>query len=91
MAQHSVQMEDRNELAVSGVRNVLSFDEELVVLDTEMGQLHIMGEGLHITTLTLNDNKVALQGNNITGLEYRESLGGQVKNRSQSLFRRILK
>ncbi len=91
MAQHTVQMEDRGVLSVSGVKNVLSFDEELVVLDTVMGQLHVIGEGLHMTTLTLDDSKVALQGTNITGLEYREPISGQVKNRSQSLLRRILK
>lgn len=91
MAQHRIQLDDRGILEVSGVKNVLSFDEELVVLDTLMGQLHITGEGLHITTLTLNDSKVALEGTNITGLEYRESMSGQVKNRSQNFLRRILK
>ena len=91
MAQHSIQMSDRGILEVSGVKNVLSFDEEIVILDTVMGQLHISGEGLHITTLTLNDSKVALAGSTITGLEYRESISGQVKNKSQSFLRRILK
>ncbi len=91
MAQHSVEMEDREKVQVEGVRNILSFDEEAVVLDTTLGQLHVYGEGLHVTTLNLNDSEVALQGKIINGLEYKELLSEQVKARGQGLLRRILK
>ncbi len=91
MAEHILQLNERKGMEVSGVKNIISFDEETVVLDTLMGNLYISGEGLHITTLTLNDSKVALQGSRITGLEYREDVGEQMKSRGQNLLRRILK
>ena len=91
MAQQSVQLTDRRMLLVDGVKNVLSFDEQTVILDTTAGQLYITGEGLHITTLNLTDSKVDLQGSPITALEYREQAAAQMKTRGQSLLKRILK
>ena len=91
MEEQALTLKDRKELEVCGVKNIISFDEETVVLDTVLGDLSIVGEGLHITTLTLNDNRVALQGNKINALEYRESVSGQMKVHGQNLLRRILK
>ena len=41
-------LENCKHLVLSGVNEVLSFDEEALSLDTELGRLEIRGNGLHI-------------------------------------------
>ena len=60
---HSIVLEERHRLSVSGVSEVLSFDEEEVVMETSMGQLTVEGEGLHVEKLTLDVGELTLEGN----------------------------
>ena len=48
---HSLQLEDRAVLRATGVSRVDFFSEELITAQTDQGQLHIKGEGLHIENL----------------------------------------
>ena len=45
---HNVIIENRKKLNVSGVKDVSSFDDETILLDTHLGKLTIKGESLHI-------------------------------------------
>ena len=45
---HNIIVEDRKKMTLTGVKDVLSFDEETVVLDTSLGRLTVKGSGLHI-------------------------------------------
>ena len=45
---HSVNLEERHRLAVTGVSEVLSFDENEVVMDTALGLLTVEGKQLHV-------------------------------------------
>ncbi len=45
---HSLIIEERKKLTVSGVLDVLCFDERAIILETTLGELTIKGEGLHI-------------------------------------------
>lgn len=47
-AVQNVIMENRKRLNISGVKDVSSFDDETVLLDTVLGRMTIKGEGLHI-------------------------------------------
>ena len=51
---HSIQLEERHRLAVTGVSEVLSFDENEVIMDTSLGLLTVEGEGLHVEKLSLD-------------------------------------
>ena len=44
----NVIMENRKKLNISGVKDVSSFDEETILLDTSLGKMTIKGEGLRI-------------------------------------------
>lgn len=67
---------DRRERAtISGVTEVESFDEEQVVLSTHGGRLILTGSGLHVSSLVLEEGKLALAGS-IDGLRY-EGGGGR--------------
>ena len=50
---HSVVLEDRRRLTVSGVSDVDSFDEQMIVVFTELGELTVKGADLHISRLSL--------------------------------------
>ena len=68
---HNVIMEGRKSLSVSGVTDVDSFDEQTVILYTDMGQLTVKGNGLHMERLNTDVGEVTLNGN-IYGLMYTD-------------------
>ena len=49
---HSMLLKDRQELHLAGVTDVDSFDETGIVAYTDIGELSIGGENLHITKLS---------------------------------------
>ena len=58
----NIQLENRKKLTVSGVKDVESFNEEEIVLHTEMGVLIIKGASLHIGKLNMDNGEVAIDG-----------------------------
>jgi sporulation protein YabP len=59
---HTVVLEGREQLRVSGVEEVASFDESTILLTTAQGGLEIQGEGLHIETLSLDGGELRVEG-----------------------------
>ena len=57
---HSVHIEGRELMSVSGVKDVDCFNEAEIELLTDAGQLRIEGSGLHITKLSLDEGLVIL-------------------------------
>ena len=68
---HSVHIEGRELMSVSGVKDVDCFNEAEIELLTDAGQLRIEGSGLHITKLSLDEGQVIVEGE-ILALEYSE-------------------
>jgi sporulation protein YabP len=69
---HSFSSSAREGMNISGVCDVISFDENGVALRTDCGEMAIEGEGLHITVLNITDGNVVIEGR-INGLYYYES------------------
>lgn len=59
---HRLTFFNRQSGSLTGVRDVVSFDENQVVLDTDMGLLTIKGKELHISRLTLEKGEVDMDG-----------------------------
>lgn len=57
---HSIIVEDRNKFTLSGVKDVLGFDDETISLETNLGRLVIKGFNLHI--LNFNTETCDLSG-----------------------------
>ena len=68
---HVLQMDNREKLKISGVGDVSGFDENMVVLTTDMGELSIRGEELHIDKIDLDAGLLELRGR-INELCYEE-------------------
>ncbi len=59
---HHIILEQREQLVVSGVEEVESFDESAILLTTAQGGLEIQGEGLHIEKLSLDGGDLRVEG-----------------------------
>ena len=81
---HSLTLNERSRLSMTGVAEVVSFDENAVVLHTDLGTLHIHGEGLQLKTLSPDGGRVAVDGR-ISALVYEE------KRQSGGWLSRLLK
>ncbi|RCX17868.1 sporulation protein YabP [Anaerobacterium chartisolvens] len=71
-------LENREKLSISGVIDVESFNDESVIVDTEMGLLIIRGEDLHINKLNLDDSVLNIEGD-IMSCEYSDKEGSKSK------------
>lgn len=69
---HSLRMEDRGKLTVTGVEDVESFDENEIVMLTTRGDLTVRGSGLHIGKISLDESELRVEGL-ITELSYEEN------------------
>lgn len=65
-------LENREKLSISGVNDVLSFDDELVMVETELGLLTIKGNNLRINKLSIDTSEVIVEGE-IIYLSYNNS------------------
>ena len=68
---HKLSLNERKQLTMTGVSEVVSFDDTAVVLRTSMGTLVIHGKELQLKTLSLDGGQVAVDGT-VTALVYEE-------------------
>lgn len=59
---HNVTLEDCRRVVATGVSEVMSFDEQQVVMDTDHGVLTVEGSGLHVEKLSLDMGELSLEG-----------------------------
>ena len=59
---HNLVIEGREKLNVTGVRDVISFDENTIILNTEMGGLVLKGNNLHINKLNVEEGNLNIEG-----------------------------
>lgn len=68
---HKLSLEERSRLTMTGVTEVISFEESSVVLHTSLGTLIVQGNDLKLKTLSLEGGQVAVDGH-ISALIYEE-------------------
>ena len=65
-------IENREKITISGVLDVLSFDDQVVMVDTELGLLTVKGENIRINKLSLDTAEVIIEGE-ISSLSYSQN------------------
>ena len=80
---HKLTLNERKSLTVSGVTEVVSFDEAAVIAHTELGTLVVQGEDLQLKTLLPEGGQVTVEGK-ISALAYEEPRA------TVSLWRRLM-
>ena len=68
---HKLTLDERKKLTMTGVTDIVTFDETAVVLRTALGSLEIQGQQLQLKTLSLDGGQVAVDGH-ISALFYEE-------------------
>ena len=80
-------LENRGKLSISGVLDVLSFDDQVIIVETELGLLTIKGENLRITKLSIDTSEVIVEGN-IAYLAYSNK---EIEKNKGSIISKIFK
>ncbi len=86
--QHRLVIENREHTEITGVLHVDSFDDEEVIMETELGLLAVRGENLHIKHLNLDQGEIFIDGL-LLELAYAENR--QTRLRGKTLLERLFK
>ena len=68
---HEIKLNKRENLFITGVNDLVSFDEETVIADTQMDILVINGQNLHVNKLNLEQGELSIDGE-INSLHYEQ-------------------
>ena len=79
---HKLTLNERKALTVTGVTEVVSFDDTAVILKTHLGTLNVLGDNLVLKTLSVEGGQVSVSGH-ICSMVYEEP-------RPEGFFRRLL-
>ena len=82
---HTIVLEDRRRVSLTGVTDVLSFDEECVIADTTQGAVVLKGRDLHVSSLDLDKGELLADGE-FTGFTYEE-----MPDKKQSFFGKLFR
>ena len=77
---HKLTLDQREKLTMTGITEVISFDETAVVLRTELGALHVQGADLKLKTLSPEGGQVAVTGT-VTAIVYEQPRNGGMLRR----------
>lgn len=81
---HSLILDNKKNLSMTGINDVLGFDEQTINVTTDLGGLVIKGSGLHISKLNLESGDVVIDGD-INSLQYINV--GHSKSIKSKIFR----
>lgn len=85
---HSVTLNERKNIVITGVKKIDSFDDEEFLLETVMGFINLKGQDLEIIKLDTYQGNVSIKGK-IDSLQYMENAKG--KTNSESVFSKLFK
>ena len=80
-------LENRGKLSISGVLDVLSFDDQVVIVETELGLLTVKGENIRINKLSIDTSEVIVDGD-ISSMSYSDK---SVEKTKTSVLSKIFK
>ena len=85
---HSITLNERKNLIISGVKKIDSFDNEEFLLETNMGYIIIKGKTLEIVKLDTYQGTVSIKGT-VNSLNYMEN--ANKKEKDESIFSKLFK
>ncbi|NLJ40271.1 MAG: sporulation protein YabP [Clostridiales bacterium] len=85
---HSILMENRQKVSITGVQDVDSFDESTIILVTELGYITLHGIDLHISKLNLEEGQLIAEGE-MVALQYSDT--DYAKGKGSGLLGRLFR
>ena len=84
----NIVLENREKLSLTGIKDVFSFDDQIIIIETELGILTIKGDNLRINKLSIDTSDFIVDGK-IDSLSYSNS---NINNKKENkLFSKIFK
>lgn len=77
---HRLVMENREQISLTGIQKVQSFDPKEIVLETDLGIMSIKGDHLGIKELNLKEGLVDIQGH-VDALIYQRNSSGDSRQK----------
>ena len=59
---HGIIIENRSKIGITGVTDVISFDDQTIILDTVMGELTIKGENIKVNSFAVETGNLSVEG-----------------------------
>ena len=87
MEENNIVIENREKMTISGVTDVLSFDDQMIIVETGLGLLTVKGENLKINKLNIDTSDFSLNGH-ISAISYSD---GALEARQNSFLGKIFK
>ena len=84
---HSITINERKNIIITGVKKIESFDEEEFYMETSMGNLTLKGQGLEIIKLDTYQGNVSIKGK-VDSISYSE---GQNNEKEGNIFTKLFK
>jgi len=86
---HQVEIKDRKTIKLSGIKQVLSFNDEEILVDSVQGFISLKGEGLFIKELNLETGNLTVEGF-LKDFSYVDE-GIKAKERGSRLWERLFR
>ncbi|EKY27238.1 sporulation protein YabP [Clostridium celatum] len=83
----NIVLENRQKMTLTGVLEVISFDDEKIFLNTKLGNLTIKGSDLKMNKLDVQNGDIIIMGN----ISYIVYSGKDIKKEKQSLIEKLFK
>lgn len=84
--EQNIVIQNREKAVVTGVEDIHSFDDELVIVQTDLGILTIKGENLKMNKLNLENNELIIEGRT-SAIAYSDA----AQNKKQGLMNKLFK
>lgn len=84
---HNIILENRKRMSLTGILDIDSFNEQGVIVLTELGILIVKGDDLHINKLNVENGEVSIEGKEISSLTYTDINDKKAGSIIKSLFK----
>ena len=85
---HSINMTERKNIVISGVKKIENFDDQEFLIETTMGYLQVKGNSLEIIKLDTYQGTVSIKGK-FDSVSYKDS--DKKGNKDDSFFSKLFK
>ena len=84
--EQNIVIQNREKAVITGVEDIHSFDDELVIVQTDLGILTIKGENLKMNKLNLENNELIIEGRT-SAIAYSDA----TQNKKQGIMNKLFK
>ncbi len=87
LGSHELKVTDRREIFLTGIKKIISFDNEEFLMESSMGMILLKGHSLEILKLDTHDGNVKIKGK-IDSFSY---IDGDSKHNNEGFFTKLFK